>query len=441
MRRSYNLHSFIAIPESKYFNYLPTTKNDPLFYLLFAIYLALGSLLLLKIPFIRNCGLEPRFITGLFLLKVMAGALLGWVSLRHMHNNDYWILHREGLLEYDLLLNHPKEFALNLFHSPYENAYGGFFNSVGSFWNDLRNNIIIKILALFNLLSGGNYYLNSLLFNVFGFIGHVALYRVFSTIFPGRKWLMILGCFLLPSTLYFTSGIHKDQVVFTLLGLFCYCLYSLSTGSFSRKKLIVLVLSASGLLLMRNFIFMALIPATIALLICQKRKWNEFAVFAMVYATSILLIACLAALAPALNPLKIISQKQQDFLDLPAAASQLPMNTLTPDMSSLIKNIPQALNHGFLRPYIWEKAGKFSMLLAVEILFYLFLLIVFLLMREKKEGLSKPFLLFVLFFSISMVIITGLIVPNSSSIVRYKSIFLPLLICPIAGSIRLKKGQ
>ncbi len=360
---------------------------------------------------------------------------LGWISNHYSYYNDYWGLNRDGWAEHQLLRSDPQEFIRNIFYSPYDH-YGGFFNSVGSYWNDLKNNLILKLLALFDFFSRGNYYINSLFFNCFGFFAHIAFYRVFIHLFPGKKWQAVIGCFLLPSTLYFSSGIHKDLIVFTMLGLYCYSLYFSLQHRFTPKRVFFLLVAMLAILLTRNFLLIALIPASFALVLSQKRKWNPILCFSGVYAIGITFLLLLQWAIPAFEPLKIITQKQYDFLQLPAAASQLPMQTLQPDAISIFKQIPIAFNHGFLRPYLWEPAGRFSFFFALEIIIYLFLLLLLVLRKDDRHSFNRPFLLFAIFFAVSMIIITGLIIPNSSSIVRYKSLYLPLLITPILCCIR-----
>ncbi len=47
--------------------------------------------------------------------------------------------------------------------------------------------------------------------------------------------------FLLPSALYFSSGIHKDLFVFTMLGLFLYALYFSVQQKFTPKRVIIIL--------------------------------------------------------------------------------------------------------------------------------------------------------------------------------------------------------
>lgn len=413
-----------------------------MFYFLFAFYLTLGCYWMTRLGFIKKTGLEKRTIIILFLVKITAGVFLGWISNHFSYYNDYWGLNREGIAEYNLMIHQPREFFTNIFHSPYENAYGGFFNSVGSYWNDLKNNIILKLLACCNIFSKGNYYINSLFFNTFGFLGHVAIFRIFYAIYPQKKWLLIFGSFLLPSTIYFSSGIHKDLIVFTMLGFFCYTLFFSITEKWTIKRNLLMIISALAILLTRNYVFVALIPATLALLISHQKKRAPLFYFILTYAVCFLLLLVLQLVIPSIQPLKVITQKQRDFLDLPVAASQLPVNIIEPTILSFIQNTPQAVNHGLMRPYIWENKGKFMLLLALELLAYQLLLLLFVFWHEAQKTNYRQWIFFVLFFTLSMFLITGFIIPNTGSIVRYKSIYLPYLIIPLLCSIdwsRFKK--
>lgn len=251
--------------------------------------------------------------------------------------------------------------------------------------------------------------------------------------------MAIIGCFLLPSTLYFSSGIHKDLVTFSMLGIFCYCLYFGVEQRMTIKRWFGLILSSIAILLTRNFILVALIPASIAFIISTKKQWPPVRTFILVYATGFLLLLLQQIALPAIQPLKIISQKQADFLDLPVAASQLSTHKLEPTLGSLFQNLPQAFNHGFLRPYIWENAGKFAIFFALEIVLYILLLCFMLFRRDDSPQKKTAFICFAIAFTVMMILVTGLIIPNSSSIIRYKSIYLPLLITPILCNIRFPK--
>ena len=214
--------------------------------------------------FIRAAGLSNRTIVFLFLLKVAAGLVIGWLSLHfYSGGNDYWDNNRAGWEEYRLIWSNPIEYFSNLFRSDYQNGYGGLFDSFSSFWNDLRNNLVLKLLSLFNLFSRGNYYINSLFFNYLVFFGHIALYRVFIKIYPGKKVSVIIGSFVLPSLLYFSSGIHRDGLVFLLLCSLFFCLYGILKEKKTGGKRIVLALV--------SFLLLFLLRSYVALLLTTRR--------------------------------------------------------------------------------------------------------------------------------------------------------------------------
>ena len=56
-----------------------------------------------------------------------------------------------------------------------------------SYWNDLRGNIIIKLVSVFNIFSRGDYYINSLFFNFVIFFGAYYFVQVIYQIYPGKK--------------------------------------------------------------------------------------------------------------------------------------------------------------------------------------------------------------------------------------------------------------
>jgi len=412
-----------------------------LYYGLFAIYFILCCYFIPRIPFIKKSGLGTQTIIILFTLKIMAGILLGWMSERYYsQGNDYWLINAHGWAEYNLLFSDPKKFFTNIFSSYYPH-YGSFFGSVGSYWNDLENNIVIKVIALINILSRGNYYINALLLNFIGFFGHVALYRIFINIYPNKKWRVIAGCFLLPSTLYFVSGINKDLFVFTLLSMYCYGMYfSLQNGYTFRRHFIVLF-SFIFLLLIRNYVALALIPSTISWILCKKYQWNKLKTFVGTYLLSILFLFMIQLVFPAMDPIEIISQKQKDFFELAPAATQLTTDTLQPNIRSLLQSTPRAVNHAFLRPYVWEYPSKFISILAIELLIYQLLFICFILFRDKNNRTSDPFIPFVIILSITLIILGGFIVPNAGALVRYRSLYLPFIITPIICMISWKRNS
>ena len=411
-------------------------------YFLFAFYLVVFGWLLLKAPFIKKAGLDNKLVLALFFCKIVAGVAIGWLSL-HYYNagNDYWDVNREGLKEYQLLRTNPQEYFANFFRSDYPDGYAGLFDSFHSFWNDLKNNIVIKLVSVFNIFTGGNYYVNSLFFNFLVFFGHIALYRVFIKIYQDRSRFIIIGCFLLPSTLYFSSGIHKDGIVFLMLALLLYTVfYAMKEDRLGIKRILALLFTLAMLFVVRNFLCLALIPALIAWVLSIRMKWRPLVVFVSVYVLAGLLLFNYHNFFPGTDPLQTITQKQSDYLHLQRSATDIKLDTLEPNFMSFVRNSPQAFNHTLMRPYLAELPSLILLPMNIELLIYQGLLLIFLFFRRKQQdGASDAFIIFAIFFTLTMFLFIGYIIPNLGSLVRYRSLYLPLVITPILCRIEWEK--
>jgi hypothetical protein len=382
--------------------------------------------------FIQKTDLPFKWIIALFSARVLTGFFLKWMSDRYYPVNDYTFLQNEAYKEYQWLLKNPIDFALNLFQSPYDNPYGNFFNSANSYWKDLANNLIIKFQAILNLISRGNFYINCLLINSIGFLGSIAIYRTYIRIYPSNKWILIICSFLIPSTLYFSSGIHKDLFVFTALGLLIYSFNELGTNRFKVNHLFLMIFSLITIALLRNFLLVCLIPCSVAYLICKYTKIKS----SYIYITATILLfaftIAITSINPNFSPWKWIVERQNEFLQLKKAGSQLTMHKLENNSKSIIENVPMALEHGFFRPFVWDASNLFSILLGVELyLFWVLAGISLFWMRKMDENTQTPIIGFAILLSILMITSIGYIVPNSSSIVRYRSLYLPFLLIPI----------
>ena len=403
-------------------------------YILFIVYLLIFCWLITKVSFVKNSGLSNKYVLILFSAKIFAGLAIGWISYHiYKNGNDYWDVNREGWNEYQLLWVNPHEYFTNIFKSNYGEHYGGLFDSFQSFWNDLRNNIIIKLLSIFDFFSRGNYYINSLFFNFFGFLGHVAFYRIFIQVFKKQQVAVIICCFLLPSMLYFTSGVQKDGIVFTTLGFLFYVVFNgLQKKHFNKKYLSIIISAFIVLFLIRSYVLINLLPALVIWIMVVKFKWPALKSFLIGYVITGLLFFNVNNIFSTVNPPKTVADKQAAFFTLPTAATEIKLDTLYPGFRSFLFNAPQAFNHLLLRPYPTELPSKSLLPINIELVGYQLAFILFLFFRRKTATAEKdPFLLFGLFFALTMFLFIGYIMPNLGSIVRYRSVYLPFIVVPV----------
>lgn len=414
-------------------------------HLLFAVYLILFAWLVTKVPFFIKSGLTPSQLVIAFLLKVMAAIFYGWIGVYYgqmARMVDTWAFFYESQQELKLLVNQPAEFVLSFFRSNYaDGGYSRFLSVKNSWWNDLDINFLVKLFAVFNVFSFSNYFINTIFFSFLTLFGPIALYRMMADAFPQQKFVILLTTFLFPSFIYWTSGLHKDGLIFMGITL---AIYSFYFGFLKkRREPKYWLMAATGfllLLVLRNFLLLFLVPAVFSWWLTQKVRFKPLFTFGMVYLLMAILFFSTRFIHPKLDFPEVVAARQQAFINLEEGGSTIPVFTLRPTVTSFIRNAPEAFSFSLLRPYVTDVQHLLSLAAAAEIHLLLLLFVMFLFRRRKQAavlsgGQWSGFPIFCLFFSLSVLLFIGYTVNNLGAIVRYRSIVLPFLVVPMMGLI------
>ena len=402
---------------------------------MFAAYLVLFSWLVTKVKFFTKSGITAPQLIILFLLKVMAGIFYGWIGVFYgemAQMIDTWAYHQESLNEYALLRKDPIEFFTSLFQNNY-GGYGKFLSTENSWWNDVKANFLIKIMAVFNLFSFGNYYVNVIFYSFLTFFGPIALYRVMRSVFPDARMPVLIACFLVPSFLYWTSGLHKEGLIFTCLAMICYQVYF----SFQRKRIrmtgiLIILVSLACLLILRNFLILLLVPPLFSWVLSQRFRSRSVLIFTGVTILFLAMFFVAPQLDPRLDFADATVHRQGEFLQL-GGGSAVEVKRLEPTARSFAALAPQAFALSTIRPYPSDVKHLLSLAASVEINFLLAFFLLFLFFRKKEHLPTTPFLLFCIFFSFGVLMMIGYTVNILGAIVRYRSIVFPLLVVPMAA--------
>lgn len=397
---------------------------------IFILYLLFFSFLISIIPFFKKSGIGKKPLIILFFIKVSAGITYAkFYTLSRYHGGaDTWRFYRISVNETKWLLNDPVAFTKDLFTYSYRKS-GNLFSGENSYWNDLKSNIVIKMMAVINVITNNSYYTNIIVFNFLFLFGIVALFMLFHEIYPGKKWFIIAGVFLLPSTLFWCSGIHKDGLILSVTGIIIYTFYNCLKLKFCTERILIIFLCILLLFSLRNYVLFALLPALLAWWLCEKYGGSNIKIFATVYTIGIAIFFLTHLVSPSINFPSYIISKRNEFLLL-EGGSKVTMRQLEPNFMNFVFFIPNAIDMAFLRPHP-DEIKNFSFIPAViEILLILFLLLMSTLSTSKKTRI-KPAILFLLFFSISIMLLSGYTIPFTGAIVRYRSFILPLLITPL----------
>jgi hypothetical protein len=407
---------------------------------IFIFYFILFCYLINIIPFFKNAGIGKWRIIVLFLIKVAAGIAyaLFYKLPKYYEGSDTWRFYNESIKETGWLLKNPIAFIKDLFVYGYSQS-GNLFSGQNTYWNDLKSNVIIKIMALMNVITFKSYYANIILFNFLFLFGLVALFKVFNKVFPGKKLLLIATIFLLPSTLFWCSGIHKDGLILSATGLLIYYFFKGLNAGVKLKHVVVIALCLVLIFSLRNYVVFALLPALLCWYISEKTT-RPINVFAIIYIIGLAAFFIVPFLIPAFNFPLFLANKQNEFLQL-QGTSAVTSVSLQPTFHSYLSYLSQALDIAFLRPHPTEIKNLSYLPAILENTVLLIVIVLSLFFHDKKQRLT-PILLFFLFFSMSILIIAGYTITLSGAIVRYRSFALPLLITPIICTIdinRLKK--
>src|SRR5258708_37220774 len=157
--------------------------------LLFLFYAVVLSWVLLKRRFFSD--IRPVWLIFFFALRVAIGCLHNWIAYKYYpHQGDIWLFFRDSFVT-----RHELSIGFSVFWA--DNS------SLAS----LPHNLIEWMHVLFNFLSFGNLYINTLFFSFFTLGVPIALFRVFNSRF--RNALLSACCLLLlPSPLFSPSSIH-----------------------------------------------------------------------------------------------------------------------------------------------------------------------------------------------------------------------------------------
>ena len=368
----------------------------------------------------------------------MAGIFYGWIGLYYgglAQMQDTWAYHTSSIQESHLLYNNPAEYFTNLFTDPYQGGVKKFLDSNDSYWNDLKGNVFIKILSVFNVLSFGNYYVNVIFYSFITLFGAISIYRVMTDVFPGKKIPILLATFLVPSFLYWTSGLHKEGLIFTGISLVIYITYfSLKEKKLGFKRLLGLITGLLLILTLRNFVIILILPAIMAWLMANRWPKYGLTIFCSLYLFFGIIFFTARYINPHFNFPQAVVNKQQEFMQLKGGNSSIPIEQLQPTAISFLKNTPQAINLSAIRPYPSDVRHILSLAAAIEINALLLMFILFIFFRTNGHK-SKNLAYFCLFFSFSLLLAIGFSVNNLGAIVRYRSIIMPLLIIPMVAQI------
>ncbi len=409
-------------------------------YLITLLYTIVFILILWKVPFFRVEGLSKKTVAVIFIIKILAGIAMSLVYTYYYSNRstaDIFKYFDDSKIMYDALFKKPLDYISMMTGFGNDSVYFNehYYKLMNNWYRVYESNIyneshtIIRFNALIRIFSFGYYYVHVVFICFLSLTGLIALYKIAVRFIKNKNKELIFGIFLLPSVLFWGSGVMKEGLLFFGLGLLIYH-FSYIINKFRVSSLIWILASVVFIYFIKFYVLAITVPILIAYF--WVFKTNEKFILLKYFVVFVLYIFAglqIHHIFPGFDALDILVTKQRDFIGLAKfmnSGSLIGIPLLTTDIWSFIKNAPQAFFITMFRPFIFEANSVLILMAALENLLILFILIMAILFFNFQK-INKNIFYSCLFAVIFMFVLTGLITPVMGAMVRYKVPALPFL--------------
>lgn len=318
-----------------------------------------------------------------------------------------------------------------------------------AYMRDMRAFSVVRLTSIFSLFAGRSYLITTILLNLVLFNAFWKFFKLLHSIYPDLIKPLFWGIFLIPSVVFWGSGILKDSYTMAATLWFISSFYYIII-KFDKSKLISSIIYA----IISIFIFITIKPYILFALIIGLAIWFVFGYiqkirnpFFRVFALPILLVLATVGGGAALIK---ATESSGGFYSSPEAMMERAVviqNDLKQDYygentfdigrfdasyTGILSKAPIAIVSGLFRPFIWEASGPTLMMSALENIFIMVLLIIAILGRGIrnffKQLSSNHYLVFSFTFTIILSLMVGLTTANFGALVRYKIPYMPFII-------------
>jgi hypothetical protein len=246
--------------------------------------------------FFRTEGISGKAIQLVFILKLIAGTFLWWIYT-HIYPDrlsaDIFKYFDDGKIMYDALFVKPLDYFKMLFGIQDASLMHYYLEDMRHWVRPFNqglydeNRTLIRFNALICLFSFGNYHVHTVFMCFLSLVGLNGIYKTFLPYLWNKKKELFAIVFLLPSVLFWGSGVLKEGLILFAMGMFIYHWHKLISEKFSLVRIIFVLLFAGLLSITKIYVLAILFPACIAYTWLVKTKYKfpeiKFLVVLIVY--------------------------------------------------------------------------------------------------------------------------------------------------------------
>lgn len=394
---------------------------------------------LVQVKFIKENHIYRYFKMGL-LAKIVGAISLCLIYTLYYNGGDTTAFFNGSVSMVKLYSKSPETFfSIMTDHLTKEN-YSEFDNDTGwpFYYRESGSFTVIRFTTVIQFLSFNSYLVSSIILAAISYSGIWKLFRLFCEIFPDMHKQFYYSILLVPSVLFWGSGILKDT--YTLMGA-CWFTYSFYKVFVKPDKVttnvIMMIIMAYIMIKIKPYIFIALMPGTLLWFAFERVKRVEnwllkiltgpFLIVSASLLGYLLLINLSSDFGQYSSAENILYKAQNTQYDLKQSyygGNSFDIGEFDASATGVLSKLPEAIMAGLFRPFLWE-SKNFVMIIAATENSVLMLLTIFLLVklgiyRFYKVIAKEPILFFSVIFSLFFAFSVGLTSANFGAMVRYK---------------------
>lgn len=303
---------------------------------------------------------------------------------------------------------------------------------------------VIRVAAVFALLSFNTYTVIAVLFAAVTFTGMWAMYMTFAKIRPQTFKELAIAVFFLPSVFFWGSGLLKDSLCLGALGWLFYAFYR---GAIERKNILRCAILGAGavgvIFAMKTYILLAFMPPALLWVFNESTRDIRSKALRLVAKPLFLSVGLLVAgyafvqisAADARFDVEKIGAQSKLTAEYLQGVSKTEQGSgynigeQDGTLSGMAKLAPQALVVALFRPFLWEARNPTMALSALEATYFLVLTLRILwrvgVLKTLALISSTPVLTLCFVFSLVFAISVGISSGNFGTLVRYKIPLMP----------------
>ncbi|MCB0765717.1 MAG: hypothetical protein KDB95_00750 [Flavobacteriales bacterium] len=422
-------------------------------YLLALVYIAILYIFFARQKALRlKQGPEYRYYISALLAKIGASMFFSIVYFYIYGGGDSGAYFFSGLSMRNLALEDPFEYVRQMVSGDNSmKAWSRYSLSTAKpyqfmFFDD-RTFFVLRVTSVVTFFTFKSFLLTNVLMATLSFFGIWACYRTFVGYFPQISGQLATGFLFMPSSIFWGSPVLKDTITFSAV---CWWVHAVDEVFFKKraimKNAVVMALSAAAMMMVKPYIFMVLISATLLWLFYFRlvRVRNLLFKFVLFPITIAIFVGVTLFVLNKLGEsaghfaldgaLKSIEATQQDLIRVDSYGSNsFDVGEFDGTWLGLVSKFPIAVNAAIFRPYLWE-CNNFTMILSGLENLWVLMFAVFAVLRAGPRFIIQcmagvPIITMSLTFALLFGFAVGVSTPNFGALVRFKIPMVPFFIC------------